>query len=120
MNILIVDDSKTMRMMIARTLKKAGFDGHSISQAGNGVEALKVIEDANPDVVLCDWNMPEMNGIELLRKLREDGNRVKFGFVTTETTNDVREMADELGVSFFITKPFTPEKFDAELSPILV
>ena len=119
MVILIVDDSKTMRMIVARTLKKAGFDGHEILQAANGVEALQVVADKSPDVILSDWNMPEMNGIELLKSLREAGNSVTFGFITTETTEDVRDLAKEQGASFFISKPFTVDKFEAQLSAVL-
>ena len=97
MKILIVDDSKTMRMIVARTLKRAGFGDHTIVQAGNGKEALTVVEDSQPDVILSDWNMPEMNGIEFLRALRATGNEVHFGFVTSESTDEMREQATAAG-----------------------
>ncbi len=119
MAILVVDDSKAMRMIVQRTLKQAGFGDRKIVQAANGVEALASIREAIPELVLSDWNMPEMNGIELLRTLKDEGIEVRFGFVTSERTTEMREQADELGASFFITKPFTPEQFEAELTPIL-
>ena len=117
--VLIVDDSKTMRMIVTRTLRQAGFGDHEFVEASNGMEALKIIQDDAPDVVLSDWNMPEMNGFELLQKLREAGNDVGFGFVTTETTDQIRQQALVAGASFFITKPFTADSFEAELGSIL-
>lgn len=119
MKILIVDDSKTMRMIVGRTLKKAGFDGHTVLEAGNGEEALDVIKSSSPDVVLADWNMPTMSGIELLQKVREEGINMPFGFVTSEGTPAVREQAMAAGASFHITKPFTPDMFQVELSSVL-
>ena len=65
MRILIVDDSKAMRMIITRTLKQAGFSGYTTTEASNGLEALEKIEEETPDVVLCDWNMPEGHGFTL-------------------------------------------------------
>ncbi len=118
MNILIVDDSAAMRMMIVRTLRQAGFGGHDIVQAGDGNEALVAIGKGQPDLVLADWNMPEMTGIELLQKLREEGNDVTFGFITTETTGPMREKATEAGAKFLISKPFTVEAFEKVFATI--
>lgn len=119
MKVLHVDDSKAMRMIVKRTVKQAGFDGLTFSEAGNGVEALEVIANETPDVILSDWNMPEMNGIELLRKLREDGNKITFGFITSESNADTTREAEEAGASFFITKPFTADSFRVALEPVL-
>ncbi len=116
MNILVVDDSKAMRMIVVRTLRQAGFGGHSIEEAGNGVEALVKIRAAPPDIILSDWNMPEMNGIELLKTLKAEGSKIKFGFVTSEGTPDMRHLAAESGALFLVTKPFTPESFKGALS----
>ena len=65
MKILIVDDSKAMRMIVARTLNQTDLSGFTKIEASNGVEALEKIEQESPDLVLSDWNMPEMKGIEL-------------------------------------------------------
>ena len=119
MKILVVDDSKTMRMIVIRTLKQAGFDGHTIIQAGDGAEAFELIKNDPPDVVLTDWNMPEMNGLELVTKVREAGIRVRMGFVTTESTDAARTEARAAGASFFITKPFTPDTFEAALGELI-
>lgn len=119
MKLLIVDDSKTMRMIIIRTLRKTSLGGHDVVQAGNGKEALDVIAAESPDVVISDWNMPEMNGLQLLQQLRANGNQVTFGFVTSESTSAMREQASEAGASFFVTKPFTPESLETSLTQVV-
>ena len=120
MKILVVDDSKAMRLIVKRTLRQAGLDGHEINEAVNGAEALKAIQADPPDLVLSDWNMPEMNGLELLQALRKDGTfSGKFGFVTTEGSPDMRRTAVENGALFLITKPFTADMFTTILGPLL-
>ena len=119
MSILIVEDSKPMRNLIKRTLRQAGFGDKPIREAGDGLAALELIKEATPDIVLADWNMPKMNGIELLKKLRADGNDVKFGFVTSEQSDEMRELAAANGASFLIGKPFTAELFNQHLSKVL-
>ena len=119
MKVLLVDDSKAMRMIVQRTLKQAGFDGLDIIEATNGVDALEKIASDNPDVVLSDWNMPEMNGIDLLKKLRAEGNAITLGFITSESNPDSRKEAMEAGAAFVITKPFTPDSFQRILEPVL-
>lgn len=119
MKILIVDDSKAMRLLVKRTLRMAGFGDHDTIEAANGSEAIGVVQKEQPDLVLSDWNMPEMTGIELLQALREQGTDVNFGFVTTEASDKMREMATEAGASFFITKPFTPEAVEKILTPVI-
>jgi two-component system, chemotaxis family, chemotaxis protein CheY len=119
MKILIVDDSAAMRMIVKKTLRLAGFDGHEISEAEDGAKALAVIQSAAPDLVLSDWNMPNMTGIELLEKLAAAGSRGTFGFVTTEATAEMRARAASAGAKFLISKPFTPESFKAALDPFI-
>jgi two-component system chemotaxis response regulator CheY len=111
MKILIVDDSTAMRMIVRKTLRNAGYEGHDFAEAEDGAKAFEAIKTAAPDLVLSDWNMPNMSGIELLENLRKDGIKVKFGFVTTEATPDMRQRAMGAGASFLISKPFTPESF---------
>lgn len=118
MNILVVDDSSAMRMMILRTLRQAGFDSSNVVQAGDGLEALEAIRKQTPDLVLADWNMPNMTGIELLDTLREEGNDVTFGFITTEATSAMRNKASKSGAKFLISKPFTVEAFEQVLSAV--
>ncbi|MEM6708449.1 MAG: response regulator [Pseudomonadota bacterium] len=119
MKVLIVDDSTAMRAIVKRTLKQAGFNGLDIAEAADGQQAFDEIYKIEPDLVLCDWNMPNMNGIDLLKKLREEKNGVKFGFITTESTGEMRAQAKESGAQFLIAKPFTPEVFEKTLTPHL-
>ncbi|MCA9647456.1 MAG: response regulator [Polyangiaceae bacterium] len=119
MKILIVDDSKAMRMIVRRTLRQAGYGNHDIDEAENGREALDKIRGAAPDLVLSDWNMPEMTGIELLETLGADGTKVKFGFVTSEGTAEMRARASGAGALFLIAKPFTAENFQQALDPVI-
>lgn len=119
MKILVVDDSKVMRSIVIRTLKQAGFDGHTIVEAGNGIEALKAMRETPPDLVLLDWNMPELNGIDLAEKLKAAGIKLRFGFVTTESSDEMKQRATAAGALFMISKPFTPESFQQTLGPVL-
>ncbi|MFO0744422.1 MAG: response regulator [Myxococcota bacterium] len=118
MKVLIVDDSKVMRLMVARTLRQAGFEFELI-EAENGVKGLEVYQRDSPHLVLADWNMPEMTGMELLVALRKVDPRVRLGFVTSEQTPAAREAATEAGALFLIAKPFTPEDFKNRIGPAM-
>lgn len=119
MKLLIVDDSKAMRMIVRKTLRQAGYGDLDVQEASNGKEALDKLRQAGADLVLCDWNMPEMNGIELLAELASGGPKVKFGFVTSEGTAEMRERALREGALFLIAKPFTADSFREALDPVL-
>jgi two-component system chemotaxis response regulator CheY len=118
MSILIVDDSKAMRMIVRRTLRQAGYH-HDLEEASSGADALKAVESDQVELVLCDWNMPEMNGLELLGRIQALGRPIRFGFVTSESSSEMRTLAEQSGAQFFITKPFTPDVFRSVLEPIL-
>lgn len=119
MKILVVDDSSAMRMMVVRTLRQAGFGGKDVQQAEDGAVALEMIRKAAPDLVLADWNMPNMTGIELLEALKAESIDVKFGFITTESTTEMRKRATDAGAQFLISKPFTAESFEKVLSTVM-
>lgn len=119
MNILVVDDSSAMRMMVVRTLRQAGLGGRDVDQAEDGAIALECIRKKMPDLVLADWNMPNMTGIELLEALRAEDIDVPFGFITTESTTEARKQATDAGAQFLIAKPFTVESFEKMLSSII-
>jgi two-component system, chemotaxis family, chemotaxis protein CheY len=119
MKILIADDSRVMRQIVVRTLRQAGFGDHELIEAGNGREAFDLTKSESPDLVISDWNMPEMTGVEVLRALRAEGNDVKFGFVTSECTPEMMQAAEAAGSLFFIVKPFSAERFDEVFAPIL-
>ncbi|MBA3782391.1 MAG: response regulator, partial [Nocardioides sp.] len=108
MKVLIADDSRVMRQIVLRTLRQAGLGHHDFVEAEDGVDALAKVASERPDMVLSDWNMPNMTGIELLRELRAGGNAVPFGFVTSEGSPEMRDLAQKAGAMFVIAKPFTP------------
>ena len=108
---LIIDDSRTMRRILGLAIRELGFE---ISEAGNGREALEALDGLDDPVklILVDWNMPEMNGLEFvteLRKTREKFNSSKVMMVTTETGADQMVRALEAGADEYIMKPFTKE-----------
>lgn len=119
MKILICDDSKAMRMIVKRTLRQAGFGDHDIVEAEDGALGLAAAQAENPDVILCDWNMPNMSGIEFLTALRATGDNTSFGFVTSESSDEMRASALGAGAMFLITKPFTADSFKGSLADIL-
>lgn len=125
MKIVIVDDSRAMRMLITHCLKEAGFKGHTLIEAANGKEALAVIDKEQPNLILSDWNMPQMSGIELLEtlKARVEKNEmtamIPFVFITSESTTEMLNKAKLSGALKLITKPFTPEVFEEELNGII-
>lgn len=116
--LLIVDDSKAMRMIVRRALRQANIVEHSVEEACNGEEALEKLQTGGFDLVLADWNMPQMNGIELLKAVKSSGLEVHFGFITSEGTGDIRELATGNGAEFLIVKPFTPEAIHDALEPL--
>lgn len=108
MKAMIVDDSRVIRKILTQVLSK---EGYSLLEASNGEEAFELL-NKNPDIglMLIDWNMPVMNGLELVRKIRAD---VRFGDIalvmsTTEVEKDNIAMALEAGANEYIMKPFTP------------
>lgn len=119
MKVLIVDDSRVMRQIVTRTLRQAGYTDLSLVEASNGLEAFDAVQQHAPDLVLSDWNMPEMNGYDLLRSLRGRGHETPFGFVTSESTQEMRDRAAAAGALFLVVKPFTPESFKEALEPVL-
>jgi two-component system chemotaxis response regulator CheY len=116
MKILIVDDSKAMRMIVHRNLRLAGFGEATVVEACDGAEALDVASAESPDLIVSDWNMPVKSGFELLLQLRAAGNTTQFGFITSESTDEMRQQAFAAGADFFVVKPFTPETFRAAVS----
>jgi len=106
---LIVDDSASMRQLVSFSIKDAGFD---VVQAENGKDALSKLNGTKVDMVITDLNMPEMDGIELIRQLRA---RPEFKFtpvvmLTTESQEAKKQEGKTAGASGWIVKPFSPEK----------
>jgi two-component system chemotaxis response regulator CheY len=120
-NVLLVDDSSTMRKIISRSLRQAGLDFGEIYEAGDGQEALAMLEKESVDIVLSDINMPNMNGIEFLR---EKANRpaikdIPVFMISTETGEDIIGEAKSLGAVGALKKPFTPDKVNEVLGPLM-
>ena len=112
---LIVDDSRAIRMILARTLRQTGWE---VSEASNGVEALAVLQSGpQPQVVLVDWSMPEMNGLEFVRRVRTDSRyeSTKLMMVTTETQMEQMVKALEAGADEYVMKPFTTDMIHEKL-----
>lgn len=118
MKILIVDDSSVMRKLVARSVRQAGYKDAEIIEAENGAEAIDLVGAAVPDVILADWNMPVMTGIEMLRKLDREIS-LTVGFVTSESTDEIREMAEKAGASFFLTKPIDVDALSDALAQVV-
>jgi len=118
---MIVDDSATMRKIIMRTLQTAGLDIGQTEEASNGNEALEKLNTGAVDIMLCDVNMPEMSGLELVQKVRElpACANTKIIMVSTESSQELIDDVLGKGADDFISKPFTPEKFQEKLSPFM-
>jgi len=104
---LIVDDSMTIRRIVAKALANVGITEYA--EAANGLEAVKAAQNDQFDVILLDWNMPQMTGIETLRSLRAAGNKTPVIMVTTEAEKARVVDAIRSGVNDYLIKPFTPE-----------
>lgn len=119
--ILIVDDSLPMRSVLKKTITASGYGKAEFFEAENGKEALKVMADEWLDIVVTDFNMPEMNGIELLQEIKNNDQiePVPILVVTTEGSRLKIEEFIDLGAAGYIKKPFTPEEIKEKLTQIL-
>jgi len=116
MRALVIDDSRTVRAIVSKILTDVGMD---VVQAGNGREGLeRMREPAGIDLVLVDWNMPEMNGLEFIRAVRAERayDPVRIMMVTTETEQEQVLRALAAGANEYLMKPFTREILVAKLS----
>lgn len=107
MNILVVDDSRTIRNILKKTLQQLGYS--DIVEAEDGVQGLAKFNEKVPDLVLIDWNMPNMNGITLVGKIRETNKTVPLIMCTTEAEKTRVIEAVKAGVNNYVVKPFTPD-----------
>ena len=120
-SLMIVDDSATMRKIIMRTVGMSGLQFEQTEQAGNGNEAIEKLNTSPVDIMLCDVNMPEMSGTELVKKVRQmdSCNETKIIMVSTESSQELIDSVMSDGANGYITKPFTPEKFQEKLTPFM-
>lgn len=118
MKVLLVDDSGVMRKIIARGLHSLWID--EVIEAGDGVEALEAFGDGEGfDLVLTDWNMPNMNGLELVQAIRGAGHRLPIMMITTETEKSQVLKAIQTGVNDYLVKPFDQEMLQTKLQRVL-
>lgn len=120
-NILVVDDSITVRAVIAKTLEMADIPVGEVLEAGDGKQALDILAENWVDIVFADINMPVMNGVEMITKMAEDGMlaKVPVVIVSTEGSTTRIENLKALGVAGYVRKPFQPEDFGQIVSGIL-
>lgn len=119
-NILIVDDSSTMRKIISRSLRQAGLPVDEVFEAGDGIEGLNVLASGKTvHLILSDINMPNMDGLEFVKMVRGNGNTVPIVMITTEGGEEIIREAIESGASDSIKKPFTPDQLQEKLGGLL-
>lgn len=118
---MIVDDSLSMRKLIKKVIELSGFDVEEFLEAANGREALQLLEDHWVDLVLCDIHMPEMDGLELLRQMRQEEvlGRIPVIMISTEGREEVLKEAQELGAKGYVKKPFSPEKIRETMDRVM-
>ena len=121
MKILIVDDSSTMRRIIGNVVMQLGFAKDNFDEAEDGVKAWKLLSEAHYDVILTDWNMPNMNGLELVKKVRSEGTHQKTPIIMITTEGGKSEVITALkaGVNNYIVKPFNAEVLKEKLDGVL-
>lgn len=118
MKILVVDDFSTMRRIVKNILKQLGFD--NIEEAEDGAQAYTKLKNEGFGFVVCDWNMPNMDGLEFLKKVRSDAElkETPFLMVTAEAEKEKVVAAIQAGVSNYIVKPFTAEVLKEKMDKI--
>ena len=118
-SIITVDDSSTMRRIIKNTIKKLGFE--TILEAGNGVEALEVMSKNKVDMIVTDWNMPEMDGLTFVKAVRakDEYKDLPILMITTEAAKEDILTALRSGVNNYVVKPFTPETLQEKVFKLL-
>ncbi len=117
MNILLVDDSRTMRSIEKRILNDLGFT--DITEACDGIDALSKVGAQTPDLLLVDWNMPNMDGLTFVKQCRSKGIKSPIIMVTTEGEKSRVVEAIKAGVNNYVVKPFTPEVLSERINATL-
>lgn len=117
MKILLVEDSRTMRNIQRGILAQMGHP--DVEEASDGLDALSRIADIEPDLLIVDWNMPNMDGLTLIKRLRAAGNRVPIIMVTTEADKARVVQAIKAGVDNYVIKPFTPDVLNQRIQETL-
>jgi two-component system chemotaxis response regulator CheY len=117
MKALVVDDSLTIRRIVIKALGMVGIS--EAAEAGDGVEALKAATEQDFDLILLDWNMPKMSGIDMLRALRQAGKKTPVIMVTTEAEKSRVIEAIKAGANDYLIKPFAPDQLAAKVKNLV-
>lgn len=117
MKALVVDDSMTIRRIVIKALALAGIA--DATEAGDGVEAVEATKSSQFDVILLDWNMPKMSGIDTLRTIRQTGNKTPVIMVTTEAEKSRVIEAIKTGANDYLIKPFSPDQLAQKVKGIV-
>ena len=117
MNVLIVDDYKTMLRIIRNLLKQIGFE--NVDEATDGTQALEKLKGKSYGLIISDWNMEPMTGIDLLREVRGNGSDIPFIMVTAENKTENVLAARQAGVNNYIVKPFNADTLRQKISSVL-
>ena len=120
-NLLIVDDSRTMRTMIKRTIEMSDLEVGELFEAGNGLEALELLGREWVDVVLADINMPQMSGIELTERMQgsDELKGIPVIVISTESSETRLQELQQKGIKGYVHKPFTPEQIRDAVTEVL-
>lgn len=118
-NILIVDDSASMRQMVSFTLKQTG--GHTVKESADGNQGLQAVQAEQFDLIITDMNMPNMNGMDFSKavRARSDYKFVPILVLTTESSAELKQQGRETGVTGWIVKPFNPEQLAKVVQKVL-
>jgi len=119
MKILIVDDSLAMQAIVRRGLEKFGYKTLDIRQSSGAVDALKIIDTWKPEIVLSDWHMPEVSGLELLKEIIKRELPIQTGFVTTVNDEVLIAEAINCGACFVLSKPFEDSELHKAILPLV-
>lgn len=117
LDILLVEDQPENRFCLKVMLDHIGV--RSVTEAANGADALKALQDMKPGLVMCDWNMPGMDGISLMKEIARKGYDLPFLMVTGRGNTAFSKLAVEGPINAYLSKPFTPEQLEAKIRALL-
>lgn len=118
-NVLIVDDYKTMLRIVRNLLAQIGFNNENIDEATDGSMAIDMLGKRRYDLIISDWNMEPMTGLDLLKDVRSKGNKVPFIMVTAESKTENIIAAKQAGVSNYIVKPFNADTLKSKIVSVM-
>jgi two-component system chemotaxis response regulator CheY len=107
MKLLVADDNLAMRRIVSRTLRKAGLQADKMKKVEDGKEAMKIIDDFQPDIITSDFGTDRMDGYDFLVEVKDRYPDVIFGFITSQVSPELKQKADQAGADFYLIKPFT-------------